>query len=347
MLSKLLKVSVLTLLAYLLQADHGGVPVHLGHRAQPRPGDHRRGDGRPGAKIHVSDVPCRGVSAGDHAADAGLSGADPLPGVLHAGRAGLLRQERTPAFEEERAAGRRARQWNPHIRTPLCAALSTAVFEGVNLIYVYLSGVALDGGHFGRGTGVRAVYRGHRGGDPIPDPVVAGGCTNLRKRGSFRSAEKTGAAGLRTVEKPMVLERAAFLASFGRSQRSRKMLRHKALGRRKEACALWALGPEGAKATWRRGSETSGGRGQRPPRRLSDRESAPNPGRREGKRVPCGHLGRRPKATRSAPEGSVSPVGCCAKRKATRRCEQIQGAARGQRAERRYLRGQRNHERDR
>ena len=53
--------------------------------------------------------------------------------------------------------------------------------------------------------------------------------------------------------------------------------------------------------------------------------SAPNPGRREGKRVPCGHLGRRPKATRSVPEGSVSPVGCCAKRKATRRCEQIQG----------------------
>ena len=47
--------------------------------------------------------------------------------------------------------------------------------------------------------------------------------------------------------------------------------------------------------------------------------------RREGKRVPCGHLGRRPKATRSAPKGSVSPVGCCAKRKATRRCEQIQG----------------------
>ena len=53
--------------------------------------------------------------------------------------------------------------------------------------------------------------------------------------------------------------------------------------------------------------------------------AAPNPGRGEGKRVPCGHLGRRPKATRSAPEGSVSPVGCCAKRKATRRCEQIQG----------------------
>ena len=43
-------------------------------------------------------------------------------------------------------------------------------------------------------------------------------------------AEKAAAGGLQTVEKPLVLERAAFLASFGRSQRSRKMLRHKALG---------------------------------------------------------------------------------------------------------------------
>ena len=89
-------------------------------------------------------------------------------------------------------------------------------------------------------------------------------------------------------------------------------------------------GPGGCPPRWCHrdpmvGSETRGGRGQRPPRRLSDRESAPNPGRRGGKRVPCGHLGRRPKATRSAPEGSVSPVGCCAQRKATRRCEQIQG----------------------
>ena len=65
-----------------------------------------------------------------------------------------------------------------------------------------------------------------------------------------------------TVEKPMVLERAAFLASFGRSQRSRKMLRHKALGlcpkprqARREARALWALGPK-AQSDPKRGSET-------------------------------------------------------------------------------------------
>ena len=69
-------------------------------------------------------------------------------------------------------------------------------------------------------------------------------------------------AGPQTVEKPMVLERAAFLASFGRSQRSRKMLRHKALGlcpkprqARREACALWALGPK-AQSDPQRGSET-------------------------------------------------------------------------------------------
>ena len=68
--------------------------------------------------------------------------------------------------------------------------------------------------------------------------------------------------GPQTIEKPLVLERAAFLASFGRSQRSRKMLRHKALGlcpkprqARREACALWALGPK-AQSDPQRGSET-------------------------------------------------------------------------------------------
>ena len=53
-------------------------------------------------------------------------------------------------LEEERAQGKRGRQWNPHIRTPLCALLSIGVFEGVNLIYTYLSGVAIDSLHIGR-----------------------------------------------------------------------------------------------------------------------------------------------------------------------------------------------------
>ena len=119
------------------------------------------------------------------------------------------------------------------------------------------------------------------------------------------------------------VERGAFLVPFGHSQRSLFCAAAQGLGHRREASARWAVARSAKRP--KVGSETSGGRGQRPPRRLSDRESAPNPGRRAGKRVPCGHLGRRPKATRSAPEGSVSPVGCCAQRKATRRREQIQG----------------------
>ena len=53
-------------------------------------------------------------------------------------------------LEEERTQGKRGKQWNPHIRTLLCAGLSVAVFESVNLVYTYLSGVSLDAGHWGR-----------------------------------------------------------------------------------------------------------------------------------------------------------------------------------------------------
>ena len=53
-------------------------------------------------------------------------------------------------LEEECTQGKRGRQWNPHLRTPMCAGLSTVVFETVNLFYTYLSGVTLDAGHYGR-----------------------------------------------------------------------------------------------------------------------------------------------------------------------------------------------------
>jgi len=53
-------------------------------------------------------------------------------------------------LEEERTQGKRSEQWNPHLRTPLCAGLSTMVFEAVNLIYTFLSGVSLDAAHWGR-----------------------------------------------------------------------------------------------------------------------------------------------------------------------------------------------------
>ena len=50
-------------------------------------------------------------------------------------------------LEEERTAGKKARNLNPHLRTPLCALLSVAVLEAVNLIYIYLNGVSVDIGH--------------------------------------------------------------------------------------------------------------------------------------------------------------------------------------------------------
>lgn len=149
MLSKLLKVSVLTLLAYLLQAT---TAEYLSIW-----------DIAPSLALAIIAVATVGLGrkytflmslAVGYLLEIMLPMLDYLALILYpvCCMLGALafsdKSERR--LEEERAAGRRARQWNPHIRTPLCAALSTAVFEGVNLIYVYLSGAALDGGHFGR-----------------------------------------------------------------------------------------------------------------------------------------------------------------------------------------------------
>lgn len=53
-------------------------------------------------------------------------------------------------MEEERTAARKKMPLPAHLRTMLCALISIAVFETVNLVYVYLSGITLDGGHFSR-----------------------------------------------------------------------------------------------------------------------------------------------------------------------------------------------------
>ena len=74
---------------------------------------------------------------------------------------------------------------------------------------------------------------------------------------------------------------------------------------RREACALW-----------REGKRVPGGHlreAQSDPKRGSETMSATV---REARMIEQpGHLGRRPKATRSAPKGSVSPVGCCRQRR--------------------------------
>ena len=52
--------------------------------------------------------------------------------------------------EEKNITGKGRPQLDPHLRTPLAAALSVAVYEGVHLIYLYLGGITLDGVHLGR-----------------------------------------------------------------------------------------------------------------------------------------------------------------------------------------------------
>lgn len=57
-------------------------------------------------------------------------------------------------LEERRTLGKSTRQRNPHVRTFLCALLSTALFEFVNLFYTYLSGVAFGDLLIGRAIGI-------------------------------------------------------------------------------------------------------------------------------------------------------------------------------------------------
>lgn len=60
-------------------------------------------------------------------------------------------------LEELRAQGKDTRQMNPHLRTPLCAMVSILVFEFIHVIYIYLSGVTLDAGHVWRAL-IDVVY---------------------------------------------------------------------------------------------------------------------------------------------------------------------------------------------
>ena len=54
-------------------------------------------------------------------------------------------------LEYERGLGRPGRNRSPWVRTPLCAAFATAVYEVVNIAYVYLNGSAIDVTHVLRG----------------------------------------------------------------------------------------------------------------------------------------------------------------------------------------------------
>ena len=53
-------------------------------------------------------------------------------------------------LEQERTSGKHTKQLNAHLRTIFCALLSTTIFEGVHLVYIYLDGVAIDSSHVAR-----------------------------------------------------------------------------------------------------------------------------------------------------------------------------------------------------
>lgn len=64
---------------------------------------------------------------------------------------GLLFSDKTERrLEQERSMGKRAKDLPPLLRTLLCAGMNISVFQAVNLIYTYLTGVDLTPAHIGR-----------------------------------------------------------------------------------------------------------------------------------------------------------------------------------------------------
>ena len=54
-------------------------------------------------------------------------------------------------LEYERGLGKPGRNRSPWLRTPMCAAFATAVYETVNIAYVYLNGTDIEMSHIMRG----------------------------------------------------------------------------------------------------------------------------------------------------------------------------------------------------
>jgi hypothetical protein len=60
-------------------------------------------------------------------------------------------------LEEERTMGKHGGNLPAHLRTLLCALVSIAVYEAVNLMYIYLNGIQLNVGHYQR-TMISLLY---------------------------------------------------------------------------------------------------------------------------------------------------------------------------------------------
>ncbi len=63
----------------------------------------------------------------------------------------MLSDKRPQQLEYERSLGRAGRNISPLVRTPICSMLLTLVYDGLNLIYIYLRGNNPTLASFGRG----------------------------------------------------------------------------------------------------------------------------------------------------------------------------------------------------
>ncbi len=149
MFSKLIKMSILTLLAYLLQAT---VAQHIAI-----------GGVAPNIAFALTAVVSIALGrkyafvmslAVGYLLEIMLPAlnyinliAYPVCGVLGAW---FFADKSERKLEEERTQNREKKQLDPHIRTLLAALLSTSVFEFVNLFYTFLGGVTLNSDHYAR-----------------------------------------------------------------------------------------------------------------------------------------------------------------------------------------------------
>lgn len=146
MFSKLVKVTVLTLLAYLLQAT---TAIHLSIW-----------DIAPNLALSIVAIVSVGLGrkytffmslAVGYLLEIMLPSLEYINLILYPVCAMLgalaFSDKSERRLEEERSTGKRSIMLHPHLRTPLCAIVSILVFELVHLIYIYLSGVVLEGDH--------------------------------------------------------------------------------------------------------------------------------------------------------------------------------------------------------
>lgn len=149
MLKKLLKVLVLTLMTYLFQVS---VAQHIAI-AGVSPNLVIAVCGVAAVALGRKYVFCMALALG-YLLEIMLPALDYINLILYpvcCMLSALLFADKTERkLEEERTNDKSGKQWDPRLRTMLCAGMSIIIFEGVNLFYIYLTGVVINSGHWTR-----------------------------------------------------------------------------------------------------------------------------------------------------------------------------------------------------